>query len=177
MESIEPRFENKEKLRDVTIVFLVKKIEEKITEVCLAMKKRGFGVNRWNGLGGKVEKDEEILEGAMRETEEEIEVQIKQSNKVAEISFYFPHNELWNQKAHVYICENWDGEPKETEEMRPDWFKVDEIPYSDMWPADKYWILEVMNGKIIKATFVLGEGDVVREKTVEVVELRGFNFI
>lgn len=170
MESIEPRFENKEKLRDVTIVFLVKKIEEKITEVCLAMKKRGFGVNRWNGLGGKVEKDEEILEGAIRETEEEIEVQIKQSNKVAEISFYFPHNELWNQKAHVYICENWEGKPKETEEMRPEWFKVSEIPYSDMWPADKYWIPEVIAGKQIKATFVLGEGDVVREKNVKIVE-------
>lgn len=67
MENIEPSFENKEKLRDVTIVFLVKKIEEKITEVCLAIKKRGFGVNRWNGLGGKVEKDEEILVGAIRE--------------------------------------------------------------------------------------------------------------
>lgn len=170
MENIEPSFESKEKLRDVTIVFLVKKIEEKITEVCLAMKKRGFGVNRWNGLGGKVEKDEEILVGAIRETEEEIEVQIKQSNKVAEISFYFPHNESWNQKAHVYICENWEGEPKESEEMRSEWFSVDEIPYSDMWPADKYWIPEVMNGKTIRATFILEEGDVVREKIIEVVK-------
>jgi 8-oxo-dGTP diphosphatase/2-hydroxy-dATP diphosphatase len=30
------------------------------------MKKRGFGVGRWNGFGGKVEKQETILDGAKR---------------------------------------------------------------------------------------------------------------
>jgi 8-oxo-dGTP diphosphatase/2-hydroxy-dATP diphosphatase len=30
------------------------------------MKKRGFGVGRWNGFGGKVEKQETILDEAKR---------------------------------------------------------------------------------------------------------------
>ena len=34
--------------------------------VLLGMKKRGFGVGRWNGFGGKVEKQETILDGAKR---------------------------------------------------------------------------------------------------------------
>ncbi len=32
----------------------------------LGYKKRGFGANKWNGLGGKVEKGETIIEGAKR---------------------------------------------------------------------------------------------------------------
>ncbi len=30
-------------------------------------------------------------------------------------------------------------EPQETEEMRPQWFSIDEIPFDEMWPDDRYW--------------------------------------
>ncbi|MCX6760479.1 MAG: hypothetical protein NTW46_04045 [Candidatus Nealsonbacteria bacterium] len=53
-----------ENLRNVTLVFLVKKNKGKITDICLAMKKRGFGVNRWNGVGGKLKSGESIIEAA-----------------------------------------------------------------------------------------------------------------
>lgn len=35
--------------------------------VLLSMKKRGFGVGRWSGFGGKVEKQEPILDGVKRD--------------------------------------------------------------------------------------------------------------
>lgn len=35
-------------------------------QILLGMKKRGFGVGRWNGFGGKVEPNETIVEGARR---------------------------------------------------------------------------------------------------------------
>lgn len=38
------------------------------TKVLLGMKKRGFGVGRWNGFGGKVEPNETIEEAAKRYT-------------------------------------------------------------------------------------------------------------
>lgn len=38
------------------------------------MKKRSFGVGRWNGFGGKIEGKETIEEGAMRETTEESDI-------------------------------------------------------------------------------------------------------
>ncbi len=41
-------------MRDCTLLFLIKKNDGVITDVCLAMKKRGFGAGRWNGVGGKV---------------------------------------------------------------------------------------------------------------------------
>jgi hypothetical protein len=36
---------------------------------------------------------------------EEIDVEIKQTNKVAELSFYFPHKPEWNQIVHTYFSE------------------------------------------------------------------------
>jgi len=38
------------------------------------MKKRGFGVGKWNGFGGKVENGETVFDGAMRELQEECSI-------------------------------------------------------------------------------------------------------
>jgi len=159
-----------EKLRNVTLVFLVKKDKGKITDICLAMKKRGFGVNRWNGVGGKLKDEESIVEAAKRETKEEIDVELNDMKKVAELSFYFPHNPTWDQMAHVYFVENWQGEVKETEEMRPNWFKANELPYKEMWPDDIYWIPEVLKGNLLKASFEFGLNDTINKKEVNIVE-------
>lgn len=158
-----------EKLRDATLVFLVKKSQGEITHICLAMKKRGFGMNRWNGVGGKVEENETVDEAAKRETKEEIGVEVKALNKIAELSFFFPHNPLWNQMVHVYFSEDWEGKPIESEEMNPKWFVSADIPFHAMWPDDIYWMPEVLKGNLLRAMFRFGEGDVVLEKKINIV--------
>ncbi len=158
-----------QKLKNTTLVFLIKKSHGQITDICLAMKKRGFGINRWNGVGGKVEQKETIEEAAKRETKEEVGVDIKNLNKVAELAFYFPNNPLWDNLAHVYFSENWRGNPIETEEMNPKWFAVSEMPFSNMWPDDEFWVPEVIKGNLLKAIFRFGEGDVILDKKIDVI--------
>jgi len=170
MKTFQPKIEKKDCLRDTTLVYLIKRAEGKISEICLAMKKRGFGMNRWNGVGGKLEEGEEIFDAAVRETQEEIGVEIKQSSKVAELDFFFPHHPDWNQKVHVYFSEAWDGEPSESEEMKPEWFSTQgELPLKQMWPDDEFWIPEVLSGKLVRATFVFGEGDIIKSKDIQIV--------
>ncbi len=161
---------NETKLRNATLVFLIKKSQNEITDICLAMKKRGFGINRWNGAGGKVdEKNETIEEAAKRETKEEINVSVKKLNKIAELSFYFHHNPAWNQMVHVYFAEKWDGEPKESEEMSPRWFSIHEIPFEEMWPDDIFWLPGVIKGNVLKAVFTFGEKDLILDKKVDII--------
>ena len=158
------------KLRNATLIFLIKRTDGEIKDICLAMKKRGFGMNRWNGVGGKVDdQNETIEEAARREAKEEIFVDIQNLNKVAELFFYFPHNSAWDQMVHVYLAENWTGEPKESDEMRPEWFLVNELPFQDMWPDDIFWLPEVVKGNLLKAMIKFGEKDVVLDKKVEIV--------
>lgn len=134
------------------------------------MKKRGFGVNRWNGVGGKVKDLTETVEmAAKRETKEEIGVFVKEMSKVAELSFLFSHNSDWDQMVHVYFSDNWQGEPKESEEMRPKWFPIKEIPFQDMWPDDIFWLPEVIKGKLLKAMFRFKENDIIQGKEIKVV--------
>ncbi len=159
------------KLRKATLVFLIKKSEGKITNICLAMKKRGFGKGRWNGVGGKVgdKQKETVEEAAKRETKEEIGVDIAGFYKVAELIFYFVNNPAWDQEVHVFFAEEWCDKPSESDEMNPEWFSVSEIPYRDMWPDDEFWLPEVLKGNFLKAAFNFGENDVILEKEINIV--------
>jgi len=161
---------NKGKIRETTLLFLVKKEQGVPKEICLAMKKVGFGAGRWNGVGGKVENNESVEDATRRETEEEIGVKVKEIEKVAEISFSFPAEPEWNQSMHTYWTESWQGEPKETEEMRPRWFPVDKIPYDLMWPDDIFWLPEVLKGNLVRASFTFSEGDIIKNKEVKTVD-------
>lgn len=158
-------------LRKTTLLFLVRRDDEtgEVSELCLAMKKRGFGEGRWNGAGGKCESDESVEDAARRETEEEILVSPGTIMKVAELEFRFPHHSDWDQLVSVFFAEDWEGEPGESEEMSPSWFMVPEIPFDDMWPDDPFWLPRVLGGEAIRGRFVFGEGDEIREQEVRVV--------
>lgn len=152
-------------MRDTTLLFLVKYNDSKITEICLAMKKRGFGAGRYNGVGGKLDEGEQIIDAARRETLEEIGVRVGELDKKAELTFFTPHHPSWNQIVHVYFVSDWEGDPKESEEMRPEWFKIEDIPYQNMWPDDKFWLPEVLNGKFVTGTFTFAEdGSIASQK-------------
>ena len=153
-------------MRDTTLLFLIKKEGDNITDICLAMKKRGFGVGRYNGVGGKVESGETIEEAVKREAFEEAGAIVGTIHKCAELAFTFPHKEDWNQLVHVYFTDSWHGEIIETEEMDPLWFRVADIPYQSMWPDDIFWLPKVLEGEQVRARFVFAEGDVIIDKEV-----------
>lgn len=155
-------------MRNTTLLFLIKKNADGfITDICLAMKKRGFGKGRYNGVGGKVEEGESIEDGARREAMEEIHVSVSALEKVGELSFTFPHESTFDQLVHVYFSDTWNGEEVESEEMDPSWFPVSKIPYKDMWPDDIYWLPRVLTGEKVRGRFVFAPGDVVEEYNIE----------
>ena len=156
-------------MRNSTLLFLVKKEGGVITEVCLPMKKRGFGMGRYNGVGGKVEPMETIETAVLREAKEEIGVDVGDVIKCAELAFTFPHKEEWNQFVHVYLAESWEGDIVETEEMKPYWFTVGRIPYNEMWPDDIFWLPKVLEGNLLKGEFTFSEGDVIEAQEVNIV--------
>jgi len=139
-------------------------------QVLLAMKKRGFGEGRWNGVGGKVEGDESIESAMIRETQEEIDVTPVEYEKVADIRFdeYFKGKPTL-MHVHVYIATSWEGEPTESDEMAPRWFTQDQLPYDSMWSDDAYWLPQVLAGKKITADFTLDEADTITAHDIQEV--------
>jgi len=129
-------------------------------EVLLAMKKRGFGVGRWNGVGGKQQEGETVEQTALREMEEEIGVRTTEDklDKIASLKFFFPkEREDWNQEVHIYFINDWEGEPIESEEMCPAWFGHEQIPFGEMWPDDILWPPRALSGEKLEGEFYFND--------------------
>jgi 8-oxo-dGTP diphosphatase len=148
-----------------TLLFLKRE-----NEILLAMKKRGFGADRYNGVGGKVEPEETLEQALVRECEEEIGVTPHHYWKIAEHDFVQKENDQpWRMCVHAYLCDEWGGEPAETEEMAPEWFNIDNIPYDKMWQDDKYWLPQVLAGKLVFGQFTFDENDNMLTQNVQLV--------
>lgn len=155
-------------LRQVVLCYLVKG-----DKVLLAMKKRGFGMGKWNGSGGKPQEGENLEQAAFREVQEEIGVKILSTKKVCIFDFFFPkapEDKNWNQQVHVFLVDKWEGEPIESEEMKPQWFKKSELPLKDMWADDYLWLPQVLTEeKLMKGKFIFDENQQITEHLVEVL--------
>jgi 8-oxo-dGTP diphosphatase/2-hydroxy-dATP diphosphatase len=122
------------------------------SQILLGMKKRGFGANRWNGFGGKVEKNESIMEAASRELYEECEINAESLVQKGLMRFHF-ENDPVELEIHLFEVEKFSGDPKETDEMRPQWFYYNEIPYDKMWADDRLWMPLFLDGKKFEGEF------------------------
>ncbi len=154
--------DGEKELRKVTLCLLVKD-----NKILLAMKKRGFGVNKWNGVGGKLNKGESVEDAMIRETEEEIYCTPKEYYKTGVIRFFFDEKPEFNQEMHIFICRKWEGEPQESEEMLPRWFNIKDIPFNEMWEDDKMWLPSVLINKKVNATFFFNVSQNIRDYSFE----------
>ncbi|MEF2175851.1 MAG: 8-oxo-dGTP diphosphatase [Candidatus Absconditabacteria bacterium] len=128
-------------------------------QILLNMKKRGFGVGKYNGAGGKIMPGESVIQGAVRELEEETAINLSESDLINRgvFHFYFENKPSRNQDVHLFSG-LYDGNFQETEEMKPEWFDIDKIPYDLMWEDDSYWLPRILAGdEKIEYTFNFNE--------------------
>lgn len=120
-------------------------------EVLLIHKKRGLGAGKINGPGGKLEAGETPLQAAVREVEEELKITALDLEEMGVLRFQFVDGLAIH--CVVFVAGGFSGSPEETDEAIPEWFKVDEIPYTRMWQDDQYWLPRMLGGESFEARF------------------------
>lgn len=132
----------------------------------LGMKKRGFGAGRWNGFGGKVHPGESIEEAAKRELLEEISITPLDMRKRGVIRFHFEGDPVILE-VHFFGITQFTGKPTEGEEMKPQWYRKDEIPFESMWPDDPYWMPLFLAGKNFGGDVYFKDANTIMRHTIK----------
>ena len=125
----------------------------------LGRKKRGFGAGYYNGFGGKIENGESFRACAVREVFEEVSLLVKEEDlqAVGLLDFQFPYSPELSHISYVYIVEQFQGVPLESEEMEPHWFTLEETPFDHMWAGDEQWIPRIWDGEKLKGIITFKE--------------------
>lgn len=121
------------------------------THILLGKKKRGFGEGLWNGFGGKINPEGETPEQAMhRELQEEAGIIPNNLRYRGLLHFTFEDRPDTLAEVHVFEIPSFTGTIQESEEMLPQWFTLDTIPYRNMWSDAQHWLPDFLKGKHIK---------------------------
>lgn len=139
-------------MKRATICFLV---GEDPRRVLLGLKKRGFGKGKYNGFGGKIANGEDVRDAAVREVREECGLEVVSADLVpaGRLVFFFPFRPEFDHDVSVFRVGRWRGTLCESDEMRPKWFPIEEIPYDRMWQDDGHWLPLVLTGASVQAEF------------------------
>lgn len=156
-------------MRATTLVFPMRN-----NEILLGRKKKGFGKAYVNGFGGKLQGKESFEECAVRELYEESGLVVAASDLVliGFLDFRYEKRPELNHPSYIYKVEKWTGEALVTEEMEPKWYSLQDIPYENMWEADREWMPLLLDGHYIEGYVLFGEdGKSVKESQYRTVPL------
>ncbi len=122
----------------------------------LIRKKRGLGEGKINAAGGKLEPGETPEACACREIKEELGITVSEVIHCGENLFQFADG--YSMHVHIFITNQYEGQPIETDEAIPLWVDIDNIPYSEMWEDDYLWIPLMLKKKPFKGHYIF-DGD------------------
>lgn len=107
-------------------------------KILLIQVNYGDGKLIWNGVSGFVEFGEEIIKAVIREVKEEIGVDVN----VSSLMHKGTQTVSDALDLEVFVATKWTGEPKPKEEsiVGIGWFRIDNIPYGQMFPGNQDWL-------------------------------------
>lgn len=111
-------------------------------EVLLLDTDYGNGNKVWNGVSGYVEPGELMEDAVLRETKEEIGIDIEKTSLVYK-GCRVVSEEL---TLELFTADRWSGVPVSQEESIKEvrWFKINDLPFDAMFPGNKEWVPGVL---------------------------------
>lgn len=122
----------------MSIATLCYLFDKKNKKILMGTKKYGGAKGLLNGFGGKIEDSDKTISAAVvREFFEETTIKINKPKLRSILSFHEKNKEMVT--VYLYFSSSWNGQPKETKEMKVFWLPIDKIQVEKMWPSDQLW--------------------------------------
>ena len=118
-----------------TIVTLIGLINSENYVLISNRKNRSQFSDFWEFPGGKVEKQESLVDALLRETKEELGLRLN-SSCVAPLSFSIDTSEKEETLLLLFICRKWNGQPRGMEGQELKWVKPLDLSQYKMPPAN-----------------------------------------
>jgi 8-oxo-dGTP diphosphatase len=98
-------------------------------------------LGKYNGLGGKLERDEDIVSGMRREIREEADIECGHLQLAGTVSWpgFGKGGEDWF--GFIFRVFSWTGTPRaENDEGRLEWVDLERVADLPMWDGDRYFL-------------------------------------
>lgn len=93
------------------------------------------------------------------EVKEECGLDVELGKHFATIDYSFTKNPLEIQRSFVYrtTIAKSSGEIQETEEMKPQWWSMSQLPYDRMWADSEQWYSLMFKGTPFTAEYLFDD--------------------
>ena len=96
---------------------------------------------KYNGLGGKVEADEDVVAGIRRELREEAGIEATALRLRGTVSWPGFGRDGSDHFGFIFVVDAFDGEPPAAnEEGVLTWERIDQLERLDMWEGDRHFL-------------------------------------
>ena len=126
-----------------TLGFILSEDRQSVLMVHRNARPEDTAFGKFNGLGGKVEKGEDVATGMIREIREEAGIEVTEMTLRGTVSWpgFGRESESWF--AFVFLITGWGGTPfTSNPEGTLDWVPVKQVLAGElpMWEGDRLWI-------------------------------------
>lgn len=129
-----------------TLGYVLSKDKKSVLLVNRSKREDDIHYGKYNGLGGKLEPNEDVVSGFIREVKEE--AGIEPTNTILRGTINWPGfggvGEDWF--GFIFRVDSYEGEPqKENPEGYLEWVELDKFDQINFWESDRYWLDLVFN--------------------------------
>ena len=129
-----------------TLAFVLHPAGERVLMVHRTARPDDDQLGKYNGLGGKVERDEDVAAGMKRELREEARLEVDHMSLAGTVSWPGFNPDGSDQFGFVFVVDAWHGDiPPANEEGPLAWERIDRLGELDMWEGDRYFVPLVLD--------------------------------
>ncbi|AYW77093.1 putative mutator MutT protein [Propionibacterium acidifaciens F0233] len=129
-----------------TLAFVLHPDGERVLMVHRTARPDDDQLGKYNGLGGKVERDEDVAAGMKRELREEARLEVDHMSLAGTVSWPGFNPDGSDQFGFVFVVDAWHGDiPPANEEGPLAWERIDRLGELDMWEGDRYFVPLVLD--------------------------------